>query len=222
VQQTPEEVMRSLGATDKDIEDYGELLPIVARLAQNMFKPTLAKMESEIAQLRRQAQGTANELVKTRQVTLEESLDAALPNWRVINESQEFLDWLDLYDIMAGTTRRVALSGAYKALDATRVVGIFEAYVREYPAASAASNAPPVATETLLAPQPRGGQGPAAPEGASGKRIISESEIRDFYARVRKKQVSAEEYARFDAELAVASREGRVRPDRSDHHINGR
>lgn len=219
---TPEQVLRDLGATDKDIEDYGELLPIVARLAENMFKPTLAKLEGQLAQLQRQAGGLSNELVKTRQQTLEDSLDVDVPNWRFINESPEFLDWLDVFDIIAGTTRRVALASAYKNLDAQRVVGIFQAYVREYPAAATASGGPPVDPETLLQPTTRGGNAPAAPEGAASKRIISESEIRDFYTRVRKKQVSAEEYARFSAELSVATQEGRVRPDRSDHHLNGR
>jgi hypothetical protein len=212
--------MRSLGATDKDIEDYGELLPVVARLAQNMFQPSLRKLEAQLAQLQQQTQGTAAQLVKSRQETLEEDLDRAVANWRVINESPEFLDWLDQFDIFSGTTRRVALAGAYKALDSHRVVGIFQAYIQEYPAALAASAGPAVDAETLLQPAPRGGQGPAAPEGASSKRTISESEIRDFYTRVRKKQVSAEEYARFSEELAVATREGRVRPDRANIHLN--
>lgn len=218
---TPEQVLRDLGATDKDLEDYGEILPIVAKLAENMFKPTMAKLESQVAMLQRQAGSLGTELVKTRQQTLEDDLDNVVPNWRFINESPEFLDWLDVFDIIAGTTRRVALASAYKNLEAQRVVGIFQAYVREYPAAATASSAPPVAADTLIAPTSRGGPAPA-PEGAVSKRIISESEIRDFYTRVRKKQVSAEEYERFDAELSMATREGRVRPDRVDHHLNGR
>ncbi|HYW83966.1 MAG TPA: hypothetical protein VFB30_11955 [Spirochaetia bacterium] len=219
---TPEEVMKALGATDKEIEDFGTLLPVVARIAENMFKPTLAKLEGEIAHLRQSQNVTQNTLVKSRQDSLEDMLDTDIPNWRVINESQEFLDWLDTYDIMAGTTRRVALSSAYKALDAVRVSGIFQAYVREYPAALSASDGPAVDTETLIQPAPAGGQPPAAPGGGASKRIIPESEIRDFYTRVRKKQVSPEEYARFSAEIAAATAEGRVKPDRVDHHGNSR
>ena len=190
--------------------------------SSSLFKPTLAKLQSELTQLQRQSGNISTELVKTRRQTLEDDLDSAVPNWRVINESSEFLDWLDKFDIIAGTTRRVALASAYKNLEVPRVVGIFEVYVREHPEAASASNAPSVSSESLLAPTSRGGQAPATPEGAASKRLISESEIRDFYTRVRKKQVSPEEYARFDAELAVATREGRVRPDRTDHHLNGR
>lgn len=218
--QTPEEILKSLGATDKDIEDYGELLPIVAKIAQNMFKPTLAKLESELTQLKAASGTVSKELVKSKQEAVFKSLDLAVPNWRFINSDDEFLDWLQHVDIFSGVTRRVALTSAFNALDAHRVAGIFQAYVQEDPARGAASGGPPVDAETLLAPgTPRGGPR-SAPEGAGGKKIWSEKEIGDFYTRVRKKQVSSEEYNRTAQEIAVAVSEGRVRPTSPNRHIN--
>ena len=56
-EQTNEEFLRELGVTPKEIEDYGELLPIVAKMARNMIKPTASKLEAELNKTR-QAAGT--------------------------------------------------------------------------------------------------------------------------------------------------------------------
>jgi len=108
---------------------------------------------------------------------------------------------------------------AFQNLDTTRVVGIFEKFVQE-DSVRRSTSGPSVDPQTLIAPGvPRGGAA-EAPGGATGKRILSEGEIKDFYSRVRRKQVSAEQYAAFSAEIAAATAEGRIRPDRADHHGN--
>jgi hypothetical protein len=217
--QSPEDYLKSLGATDADIKDYGELLPILVRLAQNMYRPTIQKLENELNAIRNQTAQTATATVEERKQRIWDELDDKVPAWRVINESDHFLDWLRIVDIFSGVTRHVALASAFKTLDRARVVGIFEAYAREYPEAARTPGAPAVDPATLVAPEVRGGQAPAAPEGGA-KKIFSESEIRNFYTRVRKKLVSADEYARFQEEIAAATAEGRIRPDRPDHHAN--
>ena len=220
--QTPEEYLKSIGATDADLKDYGELLPIIVRLAQNMYRPTIEKLEGELQNLRGTANNQTHQLAITRRDGIFQALDAAVPTWRAVNESQEFLDWLKVHDIFAGVSRQVALTTAFKNLDQARVVGIFEAYAREYPELARAPNAPLVDAGTLVAPEIRGDQQPAAPEGSGSKKIWSEAEIRNFYTRVRKKQVSPEAYRQFQAEIALATAEGRVRPDRMDFHANAR
>jgi hypothetical protein len=217
--QTPEERMKALGATDKEIEEYGDLLPLVARLAENMVRPTIEKLNSELSRVTQTTTSVAQQARRGSVAALEAQLDAAVPTWRAINESEEFLDWLAITDIFSGVTRRVALADAYNKLDAARVVAIFQAYAREYPAQARAPGAPNVDPATLVAPEVRGGP-PAAPEGAGGKRIWSESEIKDFYAKVRKKQISAEQYAAMMQEIARASAEGRIVPDRKMRHAN--
>ncbi len=216
---SPEDRMRALGATDKDIEEYGDLLPLVARLAENMVRPTLAKLEGELAKVSRSQAGTTQAVTQSRVDALQAQLDAAVPAWRQINESQEFLDWLTITDIFSGVTRQVALTDAYKKLDSARVVGIFQAYAREYPAEARTPGAPLVDPVTLAAPQTRGASA-AAPEGAGGKRLWAESEITEFYAKVRKRLVGPEEYKRMMAEIASASAEGRIVPTRRVRHAN--
>lgn len=218
---TPEERMRALGATAKDIEEYGELLPLVARMAENMLKPTLAKLDAELRTIQ-QSQGTlSQEAIHARKDMFFTTLDRDVTNWRLINEAPHFLDWLNLIEVFSGVSRRKSLTDAYNRLDAARVAAIFQAYVREYPDQSRAPGAPPVDPATLLAPEIRG-DAVRAPGGSGGKRIWSESEISDFYTRVRKKLVSKADYDSMQAEIALATSEGRIKPNRIDHHANSR
>lgn len=221
VQQTPEEQMRALGASDKDIEEYGDLLPLVARMANNMVRPTLAKLESELAKVQQGQGKSAAELQRQQQLAFYSTLDSTVPGWRAVNESEHFLEWLNVHDIFAGVTRRVALTTAYNSLDAARVSGMFQAYAREYPQQARTPGAAQVDPATLLAPDTRGGNAPAPEGSVGGKRTWSESEITDFYAKVRKKLVSPEEYKRMMVEISQASAEGRIVPTRRIHLSNG-
>ena len=217
--QTPEEYMKSLGVTDKEIEDYGELLPIMVKMAQNMIRPTAAKLEAELSKTQKAAGTVAKAQMQTAQESLFAFMDARIPAWRVINEHENFLAWLDGVDIFSGTSRRQSLTDAFQALNSARVAGIFEKFMQE-DSASRSTSGPTIDPQTLIAPGvPRGGAA-EAPGGAMGKRIWSEGEIKDFYTRVRRKQVTPEQYQQFSAEIAAAVSEGRVKPDRRDHHEN--
>ncbi len=218
-QQSPEEYLKSLGVSDKEIEDYGELLPIIVKMAQNMLRPTAAKLEAELAKTQAAAGTVAQHQMRSARDNLFAYMDQKVPNWRVINEHESFLAWLDNNDLFSGTSRRQSLMAAFQALDSARVAGIFEKFIEEDYANRSASG-PTVDPQTLIAPGvPRGGAG-EAPNGSQGRRVLTEGEIKDFYTRVRRKQVSPEQYAQFSAEIAAAVAEGRVRPDRTDHHTN--
>jgi hypothetical protein len=221
IQQTPEEYLRSLGITEKEISDYGDLLPIVARLAQNMIRPSAEKLEAELNRTRAAAGQTANAVLEDRKRMLFDTLDRnpQIPGWRVLNNDDNFLAWLDSLDILSGVSRRNLMTDAFQKLDATRIAAIFGAYIQEDSVRQSTLN-PMVDINTLIAPgTPRGGSA-EAPGGANGKRILSEQEIADFYSRVRRKLVSTEQYAAFSAEIAAATVEGRIRPTRTDHHRN--
>lgn len=215
----PAAFLRSLGVTDKELEDYGEVLPIMARMAQNMIKPTAAKLEKELAKTKEAAGTVARAQMQTGQQSLLATLQMKVPDWAAINEDQNFLAWLDQVDIFSGSSRRNSLTAAFENLDTARVVAIFEKFVQE-DSDRRSTSGPQLDPQTLIAPGvPRGGAA-EAPGGATGKRILSESEIKDFYSRVRRKQISPEQYAAFSAEIAAATAEGRIRPDRRDHHTN--
>lgn len=214
-----EDFLRSLGVTDKEMTDYGELLPIVVKMARNMIKPTADKLAAELEQTKRAAGTTSAALVQDRRTALFAYLDSTVPTWRTINEQQDFLDWLDEGDIFSGTSRRVSLTQAFNNLESARVAGIFKAFIQE-DSAKRSTSGPTVDPNTLIAPGvPRGGAA-EAPGGANGKRIWSEKEIADFYTRVRTKKITKDEYDRTSKEIATAVAEGRVKPAARDHHAN--
>ena len=221
-----EETFQSL-VTDKERESFGEdLIDVVGRRAQEAVLPAVRQMlQSELQPLKQMVGQTAQVQASIGQQGVYAALNARIPDWEIINNSVQFLAWLEAQDVFSGLSRRNALTAAFNSNDAPRVVGIFEAFKRE-DASTGSTSAPPrqpaVAAETLIAPgQPRGGSTEAAPGSSRGK-IWSEGEIREFYDRVRRKRVTPEEYKQTSAEIALAAQNGWIKPDRMDSHLNQR
>lgn len=217
---TPEERFSNVGVTAKEVQEYGpELLDMITRVAQGTMTPELRQLMADTQELKKSLGSVAALSAQTAQERMWLSLDQAVPNWRDLNVDDNFLAWLDQNDVFSGSSRRVALTSAFNGQDSARVVAIFKAYVGKTPTPTPSRSAPAVDRGTLVAPgQPRGGA-MEAPDGDI-KRILSEKEIGDFYVRVRKKQVSPEEYARVSAEIALAVAEGRVQPTHREIHQN--
>ena len=209
--------------TKEERESFGEdLIDVVGRRAREVVSPELEGLKQQLARMEGALGATLQETAAVKQARVYEALNSRIPSWEEINKSVEFLAWLESADVFSGSSRRIALTNAFNAHDAQRVVGIFEAYVREDASRSTAAPQPLVDPATLIAPgTPRSGSGEAAP-GSSRGRIWSESEISDFYDRVRRKRVPKDEYDQVSAEIAQAVKDGRVRPTRADSHLNQR
>lgn len=217
---TAEERFDSLGVSAKEVQEYGpELLEMITKVARGTMTPELRQLMADTQELKKSLGNVAALSAQTAQERMWLALDQAVPNWRDLNVDDDFLAWLDQNDVFSGSSRRVALTSAFNGQDSARVVAIFKAYVGKTPTPTPSRSAPAVDRGTLVAPgQPRGGA-MEAPDG-SGKRILSEQEIGDFYHRVRKKQVTPEEYSKVSAEIALAVAEGRVKPTHRDIHQN--
>lgn len=208
--------------TDQEREVYGEeLLDVVARRAVEAVSPEINNLKAENQQLKRtQAQQ------QTRNV--HQALDGAVPNWRAINRSPRFGQWLSLTDLLSGAPRRNLLNAAFQAADAPRVVAFFKSFVDDeaatgstefslqqpVPAAPAAPRTPPVVIDTLAAP------GRAKPVGSSDPRNVTDSkpiftraQISQFYDACRRGAYNGREAERTAYEKAIfsAQNEGRVR-----------
>lgn len=218
----PEQTFAAAGVTAKEREEYGpELVDMMARIAASNSSAEVASLKAELAKMRGTVQQTVQISQENRNEKIWAQLDAAIHNWRVINESPEFVDWLGQVDILSGQSRKTGLTQAFDSGDGHRVVGIFKRFVEE-DSASRSTPPPPVALVdkgTLIAPgSPRGSAG-EAPNG-SGKRMISEQEIDDFYSRVQRKRIGDEEKKVLEAEYQEAVRDGRVIPRRNDQHLS--
>ncbi len=211
--------------SDKEREEYGtELIDMVARIAAATGAPEVQKLRQDVDGIRTTVGNVAQHTAEQARQDVYDSLHRDIGDkWVEINNSDEFVAWLQGTDVFSGASRHSALTQAFETNNAPRVVGIFKAYIDGNTAPGSTSRTPAVARETLIAPAPGQGGNGAAP-GATGGRIWSEQEITDFYHRAQRKRIPEAEYVATQKEISKALAEGRVRPNRPDQHLlnNGR
>ncbi|MGA3250357.1 MAG: hypothetical protein ABSD12_19750 [Paraburkholderia sp.] len=201
--------------SQKEREEFGEeLVTLMAKIAKANSGAEIARLNAELNQLRGAVSQTVQVAAKSAQDSIYTELARWNPRWELINVSQEFLDWLEVPDMISGIVRKNALTNAFQTGNATRVVAIFKAFQEDSQRGSsppATPSPPAVNRNDLIAPgQPRGGSG-EAPNGTSG-RLWSEQEIDDFYSRVQRKRISEDERKSTEAEIHKAMVEGRIVP----------
>lgn len=208
--------------TAKEREEFGEeLVQMMARIAKANSGAEVDRLSRELANMKGQVQQTQQIGAETRMEKVWTQLDAKIPTWRLINNSQQFVDWLENIDIMSGRPRQEGLTQAFEAGDGPRVVGIFTRFVQEDSSSRPTPEVPaPAAVDkgTLVAPSAGRGGSQEAPNGSSGK-IWSEQEINDFYSRVQRGRISPEEKKSLEAEIMAAVTTGRVRPTHDTRYL---
>lgn len=217
--------------TQQEIEEYGEdlvgLIDKVARQrAEVIARQEVTALKQETERLRERFSQTDQE---TKQGRVQDRLDKDVPNWREINRSQAFKDWLSEVDTFSGVLRQQLLMRAYEAGDGQRVVQFFRAFrnAANVPEGQAQTEPQPSGRREGE-PSPSAPQRPdmrqfAAPGSPNGNAVQKPSEQRQpntwtpaqisaFYADVRRGKFNdnPELKARIEADLEGAVREGRV------------
>lgn len=206
--------------TDADTETYGnEIIDLVKRAARETFEPELQKVQQENQQLRQR-------MSRDAQLSVVQTLDRDLPNWREINRNPRFKQWLSLRDLKARVVRKKLLDEAYAAADAPSVVSFFRDFVGDevatgnmettpQPQPSAQAPAPrqaAVPLESLAAP---GRARPASGDNAmpADKPVFTRGQIQQFYANVRRGVYAGREVDKdkLERQIFSAQAEGRVR-----------
>ena len=204
--------------TDEDRQNYGpDLINVAKRAALEAVSPELNSLKSENSQLRQR-------VTQQAQAGVYQSLDLEIPNWRQINDSERFKQWVRLPDLYSGVPKGRLLNDAFRAANAPRVVAFFRGFLAEevatgqqpapqpLAAASAPARTAAVSLESLAAP------GKAKPAtGNDGvpadKPIITRAQISAFYSQEgRARYVGREADRKADeAMIFAAQKEGRVR-----------
>ena len=156
----PEDQFRALGVTEQEIKDYGaELIDIVTRVSRNMTANDLTALRNEIAELKRGMGSVGTVVQQNAQQRVFDALGAAFGDkWVAVNNSDEFLAWLEQVDVFSGSRRLDGLTGAFQKADSARVVAIFRQYMEGNTSSAPTSRQPAVARETLVAPRRRSGE----------------------------------------------------------------
>lgn len=221
VETPPEAVL-----TDAEIEDYGtDLIDVIGRKAREVarteFEPMVVNLQNQVASLKQQIGVTDQRVAVREQNDVFALLDTDVKDWRAVNVSQPFKDWLALADPFSGQTRQKLMLNAFDAKDAPRVKTFFEGFLKENAAVTSDSTAPPAGEagnsatlqlEDYIAPgTPKTSTGQAG--APKEKRMWSNKDIASFYSDVNKGHYKArpEDKARIEADIVAATREGRIK-----------
>src|SRR5262245_33928847 len=126
--------------TQQDINDYGyDVLDLAQRAAMHAMTPELQRIDYQNAELRQQ-------IAEDRRRGLYQTLDAQMPDWRQIDDSPQWRQWLLFSDPLNGRPRQALLNDAIAKNNAARVLSFFRGYLAETPAAGRTSQwTPPAA-----------------------------------------------------------------------------
>jgi hypothetical protein len=187
--------------TDEERRAYGsDLLSVIERQAWETLSPELQNLKRDNADLRARVQASEARDIYSL-------LDAEIPNWRAINVSEGFLDWLREQDVLSGGMKSILLRQAFNSGDAPRTLAFFRGYLDAHPQARAGRGASRTS-----------GSRSFASDVPSGGTEWTTSLVKDFYNKVRTGyfETSDEkraEKARIESNLEAAARAGKITRD---------
>lgn len=143
----PEPAPKKDVVTEQDMTDYGEdLIAFVRKVAENAAATAVGDLTPKLEQIQGQVVQSAQ---KQASNTVHSKLDTEIQDWRDINKSPEFLEWLAERDPYAGDYRKNLLVKAFDEGDAERVTAFFKGFLAERQAVT-----PNPTTQTEPAAQP--------------------------------------------------------------------
>jgi hypothetical protein len=170
--------------TQQEEADYGpEFLDVVRRKAQE----TTENLQAQVNHLQ-------NQLHRNSRGTMKDYLSRTIPNWEQVNESDQFLAWLDQVDGYSAQKRLTLLRQAWASNDVTRVARFFNDFL------TGGSNG---------APDPR--QGGYSQSNHPQGQIMSKEFIRQFYDPRQRNRYTPEQRQQIEQEIVRAGRENRIR-----------
>jgi hypothetical protein len=204
----------------EEIEDYGsDMITVMKKAAREAVANEVAELRAENLSLRSQISGVTTQIDTSAKNSIYGTLDSEVSNWREINQSDDFLVWLNEPDLFSGKMRQDLLTQAFEDSDAARVVRFFKAYLNEDAAVAPVVTNEPVTTEpvtpkvdmkSMVAPgKPKVG---GAPGDQTDTRIFTSKEINDFYRSVQlgKFPGTDADKTRMEKAIVKAANEGRV------------
>lgn len=115
--------------TDEEIAEYGEdFVSMMRRLAQEEAGRAVQQVTPRVEQIAGQLQETNAQTQAERVYAM---LDANVEDWRSINRSPAFLEWLDEEDPYVGETRSQLIREAFDRKDGPRVLTFFTGFLNQ-------------------------------------------------------------------------------------------
>jgi hypothetical protein len=206
--------------TDRDVEESRESLDVMRKVTREELYPVAQKM-AELDRLIRQMQTSVVpqvQAVAQRQAVSAEQqfwsdLSAHVPNWRDVNDDQEFQSWLLDVDPLTGISRQTYLEDAQRNLDVRRVGSFFQTWNELTGKANVAQTNHRRASSSELEKQvaPGRSKNSGTPAGSNAKTYGPE-DIKKFFNDVRQGRYKGREAERdrIERDIFSAQREGRI------------
>lgn len=204
--------------TDDEVEEYGESIDIMRKVSQEVagqYEQKFLAMQETINRLQGQVVPRVEQIASQQAQSAEQafwsSLQSTVPNWREINDNQDFQSWLLETDPLSGLTRQTYLDDAQRNQDVTRVASFF----KSWQSATGAAVAQPNRTASELEKQvsPGKGRSGAAPQTGEAK-TYTPNDITIFFEKVRTGKFAGKEKERdaIERDIFAAQAEGRIVP----------
>ena len=204
---------------ERDLEDFGaETLDMVKRVstatatavANEIVERVLAQ---RLAPVTNTVQDVASRVQKSAEQEYYDSLTDTVADWKTINESPQFLQWLQIFDPLSGIPRQVLLQDAHQKLDAGRVAAVFnqfklEAGIGAQPAAQQTRQ--PVVDERAAMVEPARTAATPRPSGKPGGKTYTRADIQKFYRDSAAGRIPAAEAQAIEQDIIRAQSEGRI------------
>jgi hypothetical protein len=218
-QQTVQPTAEKL-VTDKDVEEYGESIDVMRKVSREELIPVAQRL-GQIEQMLRQMQANVvpqvQAVAQRQQMSAEQQfwadLSTNVPNFRQINDNQDFQSWLLQADPLTGITRQTYLDDAQRALDANRVANFFRAWLESTGQASVAqSKGPDTNSELEKQVSPGRSRSTGTPATSKQGKMYTPQDIQKFFNDVRsgKYKGREQERSRIERDIFAAQRENRI------------
>ena len=207
--------------TEKDVEEYGESIDVMRKVTREELGSVaqrIAQLEGYLQQLQSsvvpQVQAVAQKQAASSEQAFWSELTNVVPNWREVNDDQDFQSWLLQTDPLTGITRQTYLEDAQRSLDARRVATFFQTWLENNGQASVARpeksvKKPAPELEKQVAPGRSKNSG--TPEPSKG-RVYTPQDIEKFFTDVRQGKYKGRESERdkIERDIFAAQRENRI------------
>ena len=204
----PAEVQRLV--TDEEIQEYGsDLVDLQRRIVREEFGSTVEELKKENAKLRELLQKTDSQI---GEMTFEQKLHAAVPDFSVINNDPRWIAWLDEYDPIVRGPRRVVAQDAFSRGDAMAVADYVKLFKEQLGIKDAAKTNSNRKAEVERQVQPSREASSSTTSVNKAKRTYTHSEIDGMFKKVVTlgAQQRYDEARKLEAEIDAAFRENRV------------
>jgi uncharacterized protein YukE len=194
--------------TDADVEAFGaDLIEVQRKVAREIameFQSEIEALKAANTDLRKQIQHTGTQV---GEVTFEQRLFQAVPDWARLNTDPAWVAWLDEVDPILRGPRRNAAQAAYNAGDAEAVAY----YVQLFRSSTAAPVVDTRQKELERQVQPSRTATAQTPVSQKGK-VYSTRDVEKMFLKVKDLNVAHkfDEANKLEAEIDAAYMEGRV------------